>query len=63
MLIDPIVSCFLKNLTRKIELKNVTRPFDVSNTIFKSEKCLSFKFVKSLSLNKLVCICACFIIM
>ena len=52
MLIDPIVSCFLKNSTRKIELKNVTRPFDVSNTIFKSEKCLSFKSVKSLSLNK-----------
>ena len=42
----PDSQLLLKHLTRKIILKNVTRRFDVSNVIFKSEKCLSFKFVK-----------------
>ena len=36
----------MKHLTRKIKLKNVTGRFDVTNIIFKSEKFISFKFVK-----------------
>ena len=38
---DPIVSCFLKHLTRKIKLKSVTWRFDISN--IKSDKCLVLK--------------------
>ena len=41
----------MKHLTRKIKLKNVTGRFDVTNIIFKSEKFISFKFVKRVEVN------------
>ena len=43
-----LVGCLLKQLTRKIKLKNVTLRFDVSNLILKSEKCNVLKLFKEL---------------
>ena len=40
-----MVSCLMKDLTRKMKLKNIAQRLDVSNVIIKSEKMLRFKVV------------------
>ena len=40
-----MVSCLMKNLTRKMKLKNIAQRLDVSNVIIKIEKMLRFKVV------------------
>ena len=40
-----IVSCLMKDLTRKMKLKNIAQRLDVSNVIIKIEKMLRFKVV------------------
>ena len=43
-----MVSCLMKNLTRKMKLKNVTQRLGVSNITIKSEKCYVLKLFKEL---------------
>ena len=43
-----MVSCLMKNLTRKMKLKNITQRLGVSNIIIKSEKCYVLKLFKEL---------------
>ena len=40
-----MVSCLMKDLTRKMKLKNIAQRLDVSNVIIKIEKMLCFKVV------------------
>lgn len=43
-----MVSCLMKNLTRKMKLKIITQRLGVSNIIIKSEKCYVLKLFKEL---------------
>ena len=40
-----MVSCLMKDLTKKMKLKNIAQRLDVSNVIIKIEKMLRFKVV------------------
>ena len=52
-----IVSCLLKHLTGKIQLKNVTRRFDVSNIIIKNEVDVKFQSLQNEILRmKFICV-------
>ena len=49
-----IISCLLKHLKRKIKLENVTRRFDVSNIIIKSDKWEVSKLLETYNFSLLI---------